>query len=109
MMLCGMGKTYSVQTYKNRANITVPAELVRAKGWEKGQKLKWQIKGDNKRYILKEGDDIKLQHNNQRYFVTMTIFQQIIDHPDYDRDYEFKWTVNSEGNLELIRVEEADT
>lgn len=99
-----MSKVYSVQEYQGHRNITVPADLVRAKGWEKGQGLKWEIKGDNKRVILKEGDDVKLQYQNNRYSVTVSWFQFLFDSVTGTEDYEFKWTVNEDGDLELIKA-----
>lgn len=104
-----MSKTYSIQEYEGRRNITVPADLVRAKGWEKGQELEWEIRGDDKKIILTEGEDgVKLQHGSGRYFVTVSIFQFLMDSVTGTEDYEFKWQVNEDGDLQLLKVKKND-
>jgi len=36
-----------------RYNITIPVSIVRAKGWEKGEELEWEI-NDNGNILLKQ-------------------------------------------------------
>jgi len=106
VMFNGMSDTYSVQVHQGHVDVTVPAELVRAKGWEKGQGLEWEIVGDDKRAVLKEGSDLKLQHAQGRYSVTMPILKFLFNNVTADGDYQVTWRVNEDGNLEMKKYEE---
>jgi len=43
-----MSKHYRLQKAKDSYQITVPAQLVRSKGWSKGEELKWKVNSDGK-------------------------------------------------------------
>lgn len=101
-----MPRTYSAQEVNGHRNITVPADYVNLKGWEKGQGLSWKIEGSNKNAILQEGDDLKLQYNQNRYFVTVTMLDFLINSVAGTDDVEFIWEVNSNGNLELKKYKQ---
>jgi len=48
-----MSEYYKLQKAKDSFQITVPAQLVRSKGWEKGEELKWKVNSNGK-LVLQE-------------------------------------------------------
>jgi len=48
-----MSEYYRLQKAKDSFQITVPAQLVRSKGWEKSEELKWEVNSDGN-LVLKE-------------------------------------------------------
>ena len=87
--------SYSLQKVSGRYNITVKSQLVKSKGWEKGQGLDLNIvKGKIK---VSEGDQTKLQYAHNRYFIHLPIAGEM----GWEKGQEFEWRVDGNGDLVL--------
>jgi hypothetical protein len=86
---------YSLQESQGRYSVNVDPDLVKSKGWEKGQGLDLNLVKNKIKVV--EGDQVTLQHSNRGYHISLPLAENL----DWGKGTELEWKVDGNGDLVL--------